>query len=79
MRAPLEISFTEWAILDKYIILCSGFHYYVYILAGGKKVAIVLKLQMTWERKYENIENEETKPFVAALKASVSRSSVVLG
>ena len=50
----------------------------MYILAGGKKVAMVLKLQMTWESKYLMMDNEETKPFVAELKTSVSRSSVFL-
>ncbi|KAI0235028.1 hypothetical protein LSAT2_014571 [Lamellibrachia satsuma] len=39
---------------------------------GGKKVAIVLKLEMTWDEKYEDLESPDAKPFVAELKNSLT-------
>lgn len=35
-------------------------------------MAIVLKLEMTWDEKYEDLESPDAKPFVAELKNSVS-------
>lgn len=39
---------------------------------GGKKVAIVLKLEMKWDPKLKDLESEENKPFVAELKNSLT-------
>lgn len=36
-------------------------------------MAIVLKLEMTWDEKYSDLESEEAKPLVADLKTSVSQ------
>ena len=36
-------------------------------------MAMVLKLEMTWDEKYSDLESEEAKPFVADLKTSVSQ------
>lgn len=41
-------------------------------ITGGKKVAIVLKLDMKWNDKLENLESEENKPFVTELKNSLT-------
>ncbi|KAI0235027.1 hypothetical protein LSAT2_014570 [Lamellibrachia satsuma] len=39
---------------------------------GGNRVAIVLKLEMTWDEKYSDLESEEAKPLVADLKTSLT-------
>ena len=39
---------------------------------GGSNVVIVLKLDMSWNEKYLNLEAEDTQPLVADLKTSVS-------
>ena len=40
-------------------------------------MAIVLKLEMKWDPKLEDLESEANKPFVAELKNSVSVTVVI--
>ena len=41
-------------------------------------MAMVLKLEMTWDEKYSDLESEEAKPFVADLKTSVSQLACIV-